>query len=220
MPRPKGSSNMALHNLTTDDGSKPRGKMTAYAFFVQTCREEHKKQHPEEQVEFAEFSKKCAERWKTMSEKEKKRFNQMAECDKKRFDVEMATYVSPQTEEKGKRGRKKTKKIKDPNAPRRSMSAFFWFSKEIRPKVKEANPNFGVGDIAKELGRRWAEATPEMKAKYEIEAEKDRERYTKEKKDYAQQQKFGDETNVGNATANHLHPQPVSDIEEDEEDSD
>ncbi len=35
MPRPKGSSNMALHNLTTDDGSKPRGKMTAYAFFVQ-----------------------------------------------------------------------------------------------------------------------------------------------------------------------------------------
>jgi hypothetical protein len=44
-------------------------------------------------------------------------------------------------------------------------SAFFWFSKEVRPKVKEANPNFGVGDIAKELGRRWAEATPEMKAK-------------------------------------------------------
>jgi HMG-box domain len=38
--------------------------MTAYAFFVQTCREEHKKKHPEESVVFAEFSKKCAERWK------------------------------------------------------------------------------------------------------------------------------------------------------------
>lgn len=43
---------------------KPRGRMTAYAFFVQTCREEHKKKHPDEQVIFAEFSKKCAERWK------------------------------------------------------------------------------------------------------------------------------------------------------------
>lgn len=43
---------------------KPRGRMTAYAFFVQTCREEHKKKHPEEQVVFAEFSRKCAERWK------------------------------------------------------------------------------------------------------------------------------------------------------------
>lgn len=38
--------------------------MTAYAYFVQICREEHKKKHPEENVVFAEFSKKCAERWK------------------------------------------------------------------------------------------------------------------------------------------------------------
>ena len=44
--------------------ARPRGRMTAYAFFVQTCREEHKKKHPEENVVFAEFSKKCAERWK------------------------------------------------------------------------------------------------------------------------------------------------------------
>lgn len=44
--------------------AKPRGRMTAYAFFVQTCREEHKKKHPEENVIFAEFSKKCSERWK------------------------------------------------------------------------------------------------------------------------------------------------------------
>ena len=43
---------------------KPRGKMSAYAFFVQTCREEHKKKHPGESVVFAEFSKKCAEKWK------------------------------------------------------------------------------------------------------------------------------------------------------------
>lgn len=44
--------------------AKPRGRMTAYAFFVQTCREEHKKKHPDETVIFKEFSKKCAERWK------------------------------------------------------------------------------------------------------------------------------------------------------------
>ena len=38
--------------------------MSAYAFFVQTCREEHKKKNPEVPVNFAEFSKKCSERWK------------------------------------------------------------------------------------------------------------------------------------------------------------
>ena len=44
--------------------TKPRGRMTAYAFFVQTCRQEHKKKHPDENIVFQEFSKKCALRWK------------------------------------------------------------------------------------------------------------------------------------------------------------
>jgi len=43
---------------------KPKGKMSGYAFFVQTCREEHKKKHPGEPVVFAEFSRKCASKWK------------------------------------------------------------------------------------------------------------------------------------------------------------
>ena len=38
--------------------------MSSYAFFVQTCREEHKKKHPDASVNFSEFSKKCSERWK------------------------------------------------------------------------------------------------------------------------------------------------------------
>lgn len=46
------------------DPTKPRGKMSSYAYFVQTCREEHKKKHPEASVNFSEFSKKCSERWK------------------------------------------------------------------------------------------------------------------------------------------------------------
>ncbi|KAH0506028.1 High mobility group protein B1 [Microtus ochrogaster] len=44
------------------DPKKPRGKMSSYAFFVQTCREEHKKNHPDASVNFSEFSKKCSER--------------------------------------------------------------------------------------------------------------------------------------------------------------
>ncbi|CAH2234552.1 jg9172 [Pararge aegeria aegeria] len=98
--------------------NKPRGRMTAYAFFVQTCREEHKKKHPEENVVFAAFSKKCAERWNTMSEKEKERFHEMADQDKKRYDLEMQNYVPPKDVKV--RGRKR-QQHKDPNAPKRSL---------------------------------------------------------------------------------------------------
>lgn len=39
------------------------------------------------------------------------------------------------------------------------------------------NPEFGVGDIAKELGKKWSDADPETKSKYEAMAEKDKARY-------------------------------------------
>ncbi|KAI5633614.1 HMG (high mobility group) box domain-containing protein [Phthorimaea operculella] len=155
--------------------NKPRGRMTAYAFFVQTCREEHKKKHPDENVVFAAFSKKCAERWNTMSEKEKQRFQEMAEQDKKRYDLEMQNYVPPKDMKVG-RGRKRAQ-VKDPNAPKRSLSAFFWFCNDERSKVKANNPEYTMGDIAKELGRRWAAADPQAKAKYEQLSEQDKARY-------------------------------------------
>jgi len=41
--------------------------------------------------------------------------------------------------------------------------------------VKAAHPSYSVGDIAKELGRRWE--TCSNKAKYEALAAKDRARY-------------------------------------------
>jgi hypothetical protein len=46
------------------EAGKPRGRMTPYACFVQVSREEQKKKHPNESIVFAEFSKKCAEKWK------------------------------------------------------------------------------------------------------------------------------------------------------------
>jgi len=168
--------------------AKPRGRMTAYAYFVQICREEHKKKHPEENVVFAEFSKKCAERWKTMSDKEKSRFHEMAEKDKKRYDIEMQGYVPVKGEKV--RGRKR-KHMKDPNAPKRALSAFFMFSKEERPKVRAANPDYTVGDIAKELGRRWSEVDSTAKSKYEGQADKDKQRYDREMAEYKKKSKLG-----------------------------
>jgi len=180
------SASMGAENM------QPKGSMTSYAFFVQICREEHKRKYPEEHVVFHEFAKKCAERWKTMTEKEKVKFQQMAEDDKKRYDVEMQSYVPPaaaMAAANKSMPKSRQKKKKDPNAPKRSMSAFFWFSQDERKKVREKNPNYGVGEVAKELGRRWADADATLKSKYEALAEKDRTRYGQEKKAYQQQQK-------------------------------
>ncbi|XP_060552002.1 high mobility group protein B1-like [Ruditapes philippinarum] len=156
---------------------KPKGRMSSYAYFVQCCREEHKKKHPGENVVFAEFTKKCASKWKEMTPKEKKRFEEMAEKDKARYEKEMSTYVPPAGGPvKGK------KRTKDPNAPKRALSAFFVFCNEERPKVRAIHPGYTVGDVAKELGKRW-EAVSD-RSKFEKLAAEDKKRYEAEMEVY------------------------------------
>ena len=133
------------------DPKKPRGKMSSYAFFVQTCREEHKKKHPDASVNFSEFSKKCSERWKTMSAKEKGKFEDMAKADKARYEREMKTYIPPKGETK--------KKFKDPNAPKRPPSAFFLFCSEYHPKTKGPPPPGPSPGPAAKFSRRWSSST-------------------------------------------------------------
>ncbi|TPP59293.1 Dorsal switch protein 1 [Fasciola gigantica] len=153
------------------DKNRPKGAMSAYACFVQVIREEHKKKHPGEQIVFSDFSKKCAERWKLMTPKEKKRFEDLAAVDKERYHREMSEYVPPEGMKKGK----KRKAPRDPTLPRRAWSAFFFFCDEHRGRVKELNPEYKVADVAKELGRQWE--TCQDKAKYELLAQQDKQRY-------------------------------------------
>ena len=122
-----------------------------------------------------------------MTEKEKKRFAEMAEKDKVRYDKEMASYTPPAGE-----GGKKRKK-KDPNAPKRPLSAFFLFCHDERPAVKQIHPNHSVGEVAKELGERWNKVGQELKSKYEAKAAVDKQRYEKDLANYKNKKLKGEE---------------------------
>ena len=69
------------------------------------------------------------------------------------------------------------KPMKDPNAPKKPLSAYFLFSQEERLKVKKENPEFSIIDVAKEVGRRWATVDPVLKAMYEKKYQEAKELY-------------------------------------------
>ncbi|XP_012626132.2 high mobility group protein B2 [Microcebus murinus] len=195
------------------DPNKPRGKMSSYAFFVQTCREEHKKKHPDSSVNFAEFSKKCSERWKTMSAKEKSKFEDMAKSDKARYDREMKNYVPPKGDKKGKK--------KDPNAPKRPPSAFFLFCSEHRPKIKSEHPGLSIGDTAKKLGEMWSEQSAKDKQPYEQKAAKLKEKYEKDIAAYrAKGKSEAGKKGPGRPTGSKKKNEPEDEEEEEEEEED
>ena len=96
------------------DPNKPKGRTSAYAFFVQEKRNEYKAKG--EDVDFTAFSRECSEKWKD-KKLDKSKYEKMAEADKVRFDREMERYQPPEGAGKKKGG----KKAKDPNMPKRAM---------------------------------------------------------------------------------------------------
>ncbi|XP_031136447.1 high mobility group protein B1a [Sander lucioperca] len=195
------------------EAGKPRGKMSSYAYFVQTCREEHKKKHPEASVNFAEFSKKCSERWKLMSGKEKGKFEDLAKLDKVRYEKEMMNFVPAQ-------GKGKKKKYKDPNAPKRPPSAFFIFCSEFRPKVKGETPGLSIGDVAKRLGEMWNGTALEDKQPFEKKAAKLKEKYEKDVAAYRAKGKTGGSGGPAAAKAPAKVEKKVEDDDDDDDDDD
>uniref|UniRef100_A0A8I3X889 HMG box domain-containing protein n=1 Tax=Callithrix jacchus TaxID=9483 RepID=A0A8I3X889_CALJA len=153
--------------MAKGDPKKPKGKMSALAFFVQARREEHKKKNPAVSVNFAEFSKKCSERWKTMSRKEKSKFDEMAKADKVH-----------------------RKKKEDPNASKRPPYGLLLFCSEFRPKIKSTNPGISIGDVAKKLGEMWNNLNDSEKQPYITKAAKLKEKYEKDVADYKSKGKF------------------------------
>ena len=80
--------------------------------------------------------------------------------------------------------KRRGKKNKDPNHPKRNMSAFFLFSNANRERVKNQNPEAKFGDIAKILSVEFKNLKAKESAKWQKLADKDKERYLREMENY------------------------------------
>jgi len=92
--------------------------------------------------------------------------------------------ASPKKVEKEKKRR--VKKEKDPNAPKKALSAYMHFFKSVRPEIVKKLPELAskVTEVAKLIGDRWKAASEKEKAPFVTLAEKDKVRYEKELEKY------------------------------------
>ena len=81
-------------------------------------------------------------------------------------------------------GKGKKKEKKDSNAPKRAITAFFFFQSERRPELKKEKPELDNKQIISEMSAEWKKMTEKEKKKYVDKAEEDRKRYEKEKAAY------------------------------------
>lgn len=80
-------------------------------------------------------------------------------------------------------GRPKKAK-KDPNAPKRNMSAYFLYSIDARPRVKEENPDASFGDIARLISAEYKTLSSDEVEVWKEKAAADKVRYEEEMRQY------------------------------------
>ena len=107
----------------------------------------------------ANITKMVSDAWRVLSPEERSTYDEMAREDKDRYEREKANYQGPV-------GGAGSRKLKDPNAPKRPMSAYLNFANSRRAEVKAQNPDCSNGEISKLLSQMWKEAPESVKKKY------------------------------------------------------
>lgn len=105
-----------------------------------------------------------SEAWKSLSSEDREIWEEKASRDKARYEVEKQTYNGPWKVAADKRS------PKDPNAPKRPMSAFLSFSNCKRAAVKRQNQSVSNAEVSRILSRMWKDA-PEDDRQMHIDQE-------------------------------------------------
>ena len=153
------------------DPNAPKKPLSAYFLFSQEERLKVKAEFPDYSI--TEVAKELGRRWAQIDPAIKQSYEQRYQESRRQYEQDLQAY-------------KPQKKIKGPNAPKQPLSAYFLFSQEERLKVKAEHPNYSICEIAKELGRRWADMNPEVKQHYQQKAEEGRQKYDQEMAAYRQ----------------------------------
>jgi len=168
------------------DPNAPKKPLSAYFLFSQDERLKVKAENPDYSI--TEVAKELGRRWASIDPALKQQYEQRYQDSRRDYEQAMTAY-------------KPQKKKKDPNAPKQPLSAYFIFSSEERLKVKGENPSFSICEVAKELGRRWADMQPEVKQRYQQMAEEGRQKYDQDMAAYRQGNFANQSHGDGGATA-------------------
>lgn len=182
------------------DPGAPKRNMSAYLLYQNAMRDTFKQQNPG--MTFGQLSKFTSAMYAEMPADEKEVWNQRAEADKARFLHELSNYVPPpgydvkgdattplvtHTSTKRRSGgiTSAIKTTRDPNAPKRNMSAYLLYQNCMREQFKAHNPGMTFGQLSKYTSYMYKCLSAEEKQRWEAHAAQDKARYEAEMQNYA-----------------------------------
>jgi len=89
-----------------------------------------------------------------------------------------------ETDGEGTTRKRRTKKVRDPNEPKRPASSYIMFQNDVRRELKTQFPDMTQADLLAMISRQWADMSEEQKAVYSQANASAKERYSAEKAAY------------------------------------
>ena len=179
-------------NKDKRDPNAPKRNLSAYLLYQNAMRDTFKAQNPT--MKFGDLSRYTSSMYAGLTPQEKEAWQARAEADKTRYLMEMANYVPPVGYDA--RGdsisypkhalahamvkKRYGKYTKDPNAPKRNLSAYLLYQNAMREQFKMDNPGMTFGQLSKYTSHMFKSLTPEEKAHWDSRAAADKERFDEE----------------------------------------
>lgn len=175
------------------DPTAPKRATTAFMYFSNEMRKKVREQDPS--LAMTQIAEVLGKLWGSMSDEDKAKYQSMANADKKRYEEEKKNWEPPakpagssasssSSSSSGKSSKKGSKKSKDPNSPKRGLSAYLFFASDIRPQLRAQYPTDAFPLISSKIGELWKQLDPSQKQPYEEKAEADKKRYERELEAY------------------------------------
>merc|ERR1712032_1608223 len=186
-------NNLSSYQLPSKDErvrNVPKRNISAYILYQNAMREQFKRGNPN--MTFGQLAKYTAYMYRNLSSEEKASWDTRAEADVIRYKHQgktMDPHQCPDSCGVDIHGHHSVKtrakrKAKDPNAPKRALSAYVFFSNELRPVLTKQFPRIKFIETGRLLGERWRSLSFSEKKRYEDMASRDKIRFQTEMQQY------------------------------------
>ncbi|TKY89404.1 hypothetical protein EX895_001935 [Sporisorium graminicola] len=177
----------------------PKQAPSAWQIFFTEELQKIKAQSPDERLNVAHVAKDAGQRYAALPESKKQEFHRRSLEAKEQWEQEMAEWKSKLTPEdirqenlyrsaQRKAGKSRKGNLKDPNAPKKPLSAYFLFLRAIRADPNMTQAVFeGEQETTKQsvlAAAKWRSLSETEKQPYLDRAEADKARYERLRREY------------------------------------
>ncbi|SYW80093.1 uncharacterized protein UBRO2_03361 [Ustilago bromivora] len=208
-PEPAAEAKPAKKSKKSEDPPKPltlksrlkppKQAPSAWQIFFTEELQKIKAQSPDERLNVAHVAKDAGQRYAALPESKKQEFHRRSLEAKEQWEREMAEWKSKLTPEdirqenlyrsaQRKAGKSRKGNLKDPNAPKKPLSAYFLFLRAIRADPNMTQAVFeGEQETTKQsvlAAAKWRSLSEPEKQPYLDRAEADKARYERLRREY------------------------------------